>query len=42
MSGLQITANLGFSNQKFLFGLSLVEFNEDDVVIIYSHDHPLG
>jgi hypothetical protein len=36
MSELQITANLGFPNQKFHVGLSLVEFNEDDVVIIYS------
>lgn len=36
MSGLQVTANLGFSNQKYNVGLSLVEFNEDDVIIIYS------
>lgn len=36
MSRLQVTANLGFSDQKFQVGLSLVEFNEDDVVIIYS------
>lgn len=36
MSALQITANLGFSNQKFHVGLSLVEFYEEDVVIIYS------
>ena len=36
MSELTITANLGFSNQKFHVGLSLVEFNEDDIVIIYS------
>lgn len=36
MSGLQLTANLGFSNQKYQVCLSLVEFDEDDVVIIYS------
>jgi hypothetical protein len=36
MSVLQITANLGFSNQKYHVGLSLVEFNEEDVVIVYS------
>lgn len=36
MSELQIRANLGFSNQKYNVGLSLVEFNEDDVIIIYS------
>lgn len=36
MSGLQITADLGFSNQKFHVGLSLVEFNEDNVIVIYS------
>lgn len=36
MPGLKVTADLGFSNQKFHVGLSLVEFNEDDVTIIYS------
>ena len=36
MSVLQITANLGFSNQKYHVGLSLVEFNEEDVIIVYS------
>jgi hypothetical protein len=36
MSKLQVTANLGFSNHKFRVGLSLIEFNEDNVIIIYS------
>jgi hypothetical protein len=36
MSKLQVTANLGFSNHKFQVGLSLIEFNEDNVIIIYS------
>jgi len=36
MSKLQVTANLGFSNHKFQVGLSLIEFNEDNVTIIYS------
>ena len=36
MSDLHITADLGISNQKFHIGLSLVEFVEDNVVIVYS------
>ncbi len=36
MSKLQVTANLGFSNHKFQVGLSLIEFSEDKVIIIYS------
>jgi hypothetical protein len=36
MSNLQLTANLGFGNGKYHVGLSLVEFEEDNVTIIYS------
>lgn len=36
MSNLQIEANLGFKADKFHVVLSLVEFEEDNVTIIYS------
>ena len=36
MSNLHIAANLGFDNDKYHVGLSLVEFKEEDVTIIYS------
>lgn len=36
MSNLHIKADLGFDNGKYHVGLSLVEFQEDDVTIIYS------
>ena len=36
MSGLIMTADLGFGNGKYHVGLSLVEFEEDNVTIIYS------
>lgn len=36
MSNLQLTADLGFGNGKYQVGLSLVEFEEDNVTIIYS------
>lgn len=36
MSILQLRADLGFGNGKYLVGLSLVEFEEDNVTIIYS------
>ncbi|QED37782.1 hypothetical protein FK178_08615 [Antarcticibacterium arcticum] len=36
MSSLHLTADLGFKNEKYHVGLSLVEFEEDNVTIIYS------
>lgn len=36
MPSLHLTANLGFGKEKYQVGLSLVEFKEDDVTIIYS------
>lgn len=36
MSSLRIKADLGFPDQKFHVDLSLVEFEEDNVTIIYS------
>ena len=36
MSNLHLKADLGFDNDKYHVGLSLVEFQEDDVTIIYS------
>jgi hypothetical protein len=36
MTNLSLKANLGINNGKVYVGLSLVEFIEDDVVIIYS------
>ena len=36
MSSLHVTADLGFDNGKYNVGLSLVEFEEDNVTIIYS------
>ncbi|MEA2043633.1 MAG: hypothetical protein U9N85_13910 [Bacteroidota bacterium] len=36
MSNIQLTANLGFGDGKYHVGLSLVEFEEDNVTIIYS------
>jgi len=36
MSNLHISADLGFNNGKYHVGLSLVEFKEEDVTIIYS------
>ena len=36
MSSLHIRADLGFGNGKYHVGLSLVEFEEDNVTIIYS------
>ena len=36
MSNLHISADLGFNNGKYHVGLSLVEFKEEDVTIVYS------
>lgn len=36
MGNLHLTADLGFGNGKYHVGLSLVEFEEDNVTIIYS------
>lgn len=36
MSTLQFNGKFGFSDGVFHVGLSLIEFNEDDVTIIYS------
>ena len=36
MASLHLTADLGFGNGKYHVGLSLVEFEEDNVTIIYS------
>lgn len=36
MSNLHLTADLGVGKGKYHVGLSLVEFEEDDVTIIYS------
>jgi hypothetical protein len=36
MSNLHISADLGFNNGKYRVGLSLVEFKEDEITIIYS------
>ncbi len=36
MSKLHVRADLGFENGKYHVGLSLVEFEEDNVTIIYS------
>lgn len=36
MSSLHLRADLGFGNGKYHVGLSLVEFEEDNVTIIYS------
>lgn len=36
MSDLHLTADLGFGNGKYHVGLSLVEFEEENVTIIYS------
>lgn len=36
MSNLHLKADLGFENDKYQVGLSLVEFQEDNVIIIYS------
>lgn len=36
MSNLGLKADLGFDNGKYHVGLSLVEFEEDNVTIIYS------
>ena len=36
MSNLHLSADLGFTNRKYQVGLSLVEFEEDNVTIIYS------
>jgi len=36
MSNLHISADLGFNNGKYDISLSLVEFKEEDVIIIYS------
>ncbi|MBU1372366.1 MAG: hypothetical protein KKG25_00860 [Bacteroidetes bacterium] len=36
MSKLHLTADLGFSDGKYHVGLSLVEFEEENVTIIYS------
>ncbi len=36
MAKLHLTADLGFGNEKYNVGLSLVEFEEDNVTIIYS------
>jgi len=36
MSNLHVRADLGFDNGKYHVGLSLVEFQEDDVTIVYS------
>lgn len=36
MAKLQLTADLGFSHGKYLVSLSLVEFEEENVTIVYS------
>ena len=36
MPNLHISADMGFKNGKYHVGLSLVEFKEDNVTIIYS------
>ena len=36
MSNLHIRANLGINHNKYHIGLSLVEFTEDNIIIIYS------
>jgi hypothetical protein len=36
MLNLKLSAGIGVSNQKYLIGLSLIQFNEKDVIIIYS------
>jgi len=36
MDKLQLTADLGFSHGKYHVGLSLVEFEEENVTIVYS------
>jgi hypothetical protein len=36
MDNLQLTADLGFSHGKYHVGLSLVEFEEENVTIVYS------
>lgn len=36
MSNLQLPADLGFGKGKYHVGLSLVEFDENNVTIIYS------
>ena len=36
MANLHLKADLGFDNGKYHVGLSLIEFQEDDVTIIYS------
>lgn len=36
MSNLHISADLGFKKEKYQVGLSLVEFKEEDIIIIYS------
>lgn len=36
MSNLHIKANLGINDKKYHIGLSLVEFSEDDITIVYS------
>lgn len=36
MSNLHVTADLGFDSGKYQVGLSLIEFEEDNVTIIYS------
>ena len=36
MSNLRIRADLGFNNDKYQVGFSLIEFQEEDVTIIYS------
>jgi len=36
MAKLRVTADLGFGNGKYHVGLSLVEFEEDNVTIVYS------
>jgi len=36
MSKLHLTADLGFNEGKYHVGLSLIEFEEENVIIIYS------
>lgn len=36
MNNLQVRANLGINENKYHIGLSLIEFVEDDVIIVYS------
>lgn len=36
MSSLNVTANIDFPDEKYFIGLSLVEFQEDKVTVIYS------